>query len=146
MSSPSIDFIGNTPAHLSDQSDTGSPRWFPIMTNKSLPGYRAIAGGTARFVEKHAQTLNLDPAALAGLQQGLAGVQRLEPAERLLDISEEQKFWRAGACAGTHPLSALARSANLFDSTPPSTTSASRPPASAGSMQGATRRVREYLS
>ncbi|VFN07076.1 MAG: hypothetical protein BECKG1743D_GA0114223_109752 [Candidatus Kentron sp. G] len=28
----SLDFIGNTPAHLSDQPDTGSPRWFPIMT------------------------------------------------------------------------------------------------------------------
>nr|VFK41857.1 MAG: hypothetical protein BECKSD772F_GA0070984_11076 [Candidatus Kentron sp. SD]VFK47764.1 MAG: hypothetical protein BECKSD772E_GA0070983_11056 [Candidatus Kentron sp. SD] len=53
--------------------------------NKSLLGYQAITDDTARFVEKHAQTLNLDPDVLAGLQQGLADVQRLEPAERLLE-------------------------------------------------------------
>nr|VFK17702.1 MAG: hypothetical protein BECKLFY1418C_GA0070996_103426 [Candidatus Kentron sp. LFY] len=44
-----------------------------------------MADDTARFVEKHAQTLNLDPTVLTGLQQGLANVQHLEPAERLLE-------------------------------------------------------------
>nr|VFK37285.1 MAG: hypothetical protein BECKSD772F_GA0070984_101333 [Candidatus Kentron sp. SD]VFK42348.1 MAG: hypothetical protein BECKSD772E_GA0070983_101629 [Candidatus Kentron sp. SD]VFK79447.1 MAG: hypothetical protein BECKSD772D_GA0070982_105013 [Candidatus Kentron sp. SD] len=98
---------------------------------------QAIIDDTARFVEKHAQTLNLGPDVLAGLQQGLADVKRLVRqivfwAERLLELSEGRKSWGTGACTGIHSLSVLARSANIFDSTPPSITSASRPPASAG--------------
>nr|VFJ59454.1 MAG: hypothetical protein BECKDK2373C_GA0170839_107133 [Candidatus Kentron sp. DK] len=51
---------------------------------------QAITDDTARFVEKHAQTLNLGPDVLAGLQQGLADVNRLVHsfvfwAERLLE-------------------------------------------------------------
>nr|VFJ57749.1 MAG: hypothetical protein BECKDK2373B_GA0170837_106820 [Candidatus Kentron sp. DK] len=53
--------------------------------NKSLPGYQAITDDTARFVEKHAQILNLDPDVLAALQQRLADVNRLEPAEYVLE-------------------------------------------------------------
>nr|VFJ57552.1 MAG: hypothetical protein BECKFW1821B_GA0114236_10352 [Candidatus Kentron sp. FW] len=53
--------------------------------NKSLPGYQAITDDIARFVEKHGGTLNLDPDVLVSFQQGLADVQRLEPAEHLLE-------------------------------------------------------------
>nr|VFJ69861.1 MAG: hypothetical protein BECKFW1821B_GA0114236_11734 [Candidatus Kentron sp. FW] len=40
--------------------------------HKALPGYQAIADDTARLVQKHGQTLNLDPAVLADLEQGLS--------------------------------------------------------------------------
>nr|VFK32950.1 MAG: hypothetical protein BECKMB1821G_GA0114241_11323 [Candidatus Kentron sp. MB]VFK35757.1 MAG: hypothetical protein BECKMB1821I_GA0114274_11433 [Candidatus Kentron sp. MB]VFK77351.1 MAG: hypothetical protein BECKMB1821H_GA0114242_11275 [Candidatus Kentron sp. MB] len=53
--------------------------------HKALPGYQAIADDTARLVKKHGQTLNLDAAVLADLEQGLADVNRLEPPERLLE-------------------------------------------------------------
>jgi hypothetical protein len=53
--------------------------------HKSLPGYQAVADDAARFVQKHGETLRLDAAVLAGLEQGLAEVLRLEPAEHLLD-------------------------------------------------------------
>nr|VFJ45708.1 MAG: hypothetical protein BECKFM1743C_GA0114222_1002916 [Candidatus Kentron sp. FM]VFJ46320.1 MAG: hypothetical protein BECKFM1743A_GA0114220_1003517 [Candidatus Kentron sp. FM]VFK07299.1 MAG: hypothetical protein BECKFM1743B_GA0114221_1003618 [Candidatus Kentron sp. FM] len=46
---------------------------------------QAIADDTARLVKKHGQTLNLDAAVLADLEQGLAEVNRLEPPERLLE-------------------------------------------------------------
>nr|VFK37951.1 MAG: hypothetical protein BECKTC1821E_GA0114239_1001163 [Candidatus Kentron sp. TC] len=52
---------------------------------KALPGYQAVTDDTARLVEKHGRTLNLDPAVLADLDQGLADVHRLEPAERALE-------------------------------------------------------------
>jgi hypothetical protein len=53
--------------------------------HKSLPGYQAVADDAARFVQKHKDALKLDAAVLAGLEQGLAEVKRLEPAEHLLD-------------------------------------------------------------
>jgi len=53
--------------------------------HRALPGYQAIADDTARLVKKHGQTLNLEPAVLSSLEQGLAEVGRLEPPERLLD-------------------------------------------------------------
>ncbi len=53
--------------------------------HKALPGYQAIADDAARFVQKHKETLKLDDAVLAGLENGLADVLRLEPAEHLLD-------------------------------------------------------------
>jgi len=72
--------------------------------NKSLPGYQAITDDTARFVEKHAGTLKLDPDVLAGLQQGLADVNRLEPAERLLEKLHtsvyHQRLQATSACMG----------------------------------------------
>nr|VFJ45698.1 MAG: hypothetical protein BECKFM1743C_GA0114222_1002911 [Candidatus Kentron sp. FM]VFJ46310.1 MAG: hypothetical protein BECKFM1743A_GA0114220_1003512 [Candidatus Kentron sp. FM]VFK07287.1 MAG: hypothetical protein BECKFM1743B_GA0114221_1003613 [Candidatus Kentron sp. FM] len=46
---------------------------------------QAIADNTARLVKKHGQTLNLDAAVLADLEQGLADVNHLEPPERLLE-------------------------------------------------------------
>ncbi|MBT8420284.1 MAG: hypothetical protein KJO08_05410 [Gammaproteobacteria bacterium] len=52
---------------------------------KALPGYQAITDDTARLAEKHGRTLNLEPAVLADLNQGLADVHRLEPAERVLE-------------------------------------------------------------
>ena len=56
-----------------------------LSLHKALPGYQAIADDAARFVQKHKETLKLDDAVLAGLEQGLAEVKRLEPAEHLLD-------------------------------------------------------------
>ena len=53
--------------------------------HKALPGYQAIADDAARFVQKHKETLKLDDAVLAGLEDGLAEVKRLEPAEHLLE-------------------------------------------------------------
>nr|VFJ46112.1 MAG: hypothetical protein BECKDK2373C_GA0170839_10142 [Candidatus Kentron sp. DK] len=52
---------------------------------KALPGYQAVTDDTARLAEKHGQTLNLDSDVLADLNQGLADVHRLEPAERVLE-------------------------------------------------------------
>jgi hypothetical protein len=53
--------------------------------HKSLPGYQAVADDAARFVQKHKDALKLDAAVLAGLEQGLAEVKRLEPPEHLLE-------------------------------------------------------------
>ena len=53
--------------------------------HKALPGYQAIADDAARFVQKHKETLKLDDAVLAGLEDELAEVKRLEPAEHLLE-------------------------------------------------------------
>ncbi len=53
--------------------------------HKALPGYQAIADDAARFVQKHKETLKLDDAVLAGLENGLADVLHLEPAEHLLE-------------------------------------------------------------
>lgn len=53
--------------------------------HKALPGYQAVADDAARFVQKHGQTLKLDASVLAALQDGLADVQHLEPAEKLLE-------------------------------------------------------------
>nr|VFK80063.1 MAG: hypothetical protein BECKSD772D_GA0070982_108216 [Candidatus Kentron sp. SD] len=52
---------------------------------KALPGYQAMTDDTARLAEKHGQILNLDSDVLADLNQGLADVNRLEPAERVLE-------------------------------------------------------------
>jgi len=52
---------------------------------KSLPGYQAVTDDTARLAEKYGQTLNLEPGVLDDLNQGLADVHRLEPAERVLE-------------------------------------------------------------
>nr|VFK40905.1 MAG: hypothetical protein BECKSD772F_GA0070984_107717 [Candidatus Kentron sp. SD]VFK47325.1 MAG: hypothetical protein BECKSD772E_GA0070983_10933 [Candidatus Kentron sp. SD] len=52
---------------------------------KALPGYQAVTDDTARLAEKYSQTLNLDSGVLADLNQGLADVHRLEPAERVLE-------------------------------------------------------------
>jgi hypothetical protein len=53
--------------------------------HKALPGYQAVADDAARFVQKHGAALNLGPAVIADLQEGLAEVLRLEPAEKLLE-------------------------------------------------------------
>nr|VFK25877.1 MAG: hypothetical protein BECKMB1821G_GA0114241_101641 [Candidatus Kentron sp. MB]VFK27232.1 MAG: hypothetical protein BECKMB1821I_GA0114274_100292 [Candidatus Kentron sp. MB]VFK75104.1 MAG: hypothetical protein BECKMB1821H_GA0114242_101541 [Candidatus Kentron sp. MB] len=53
--------------------------------HKALPGYQAIADDTARFIRKHAQTLNLAPSVLINIEQGLAQVHHLQPVERLLE-------------------------------------------------------------
>nr|VFK23478.1 MAG: hypothetical protein BECKMB1821G_GA0114241_100517 [Candidatus Kentron sp. MB]VFK27885.1 MAG: hypothetical protein BECKMB1821I_GA0114274_100516 [Candidatus Kentron sp. MB]VFK74451.1 MAG: hypothetical protein BECKMB1821H_GA0114242_100516 [Candidatus Kentron sp. MB] len=53
--------------------------------NKALPGYQAIADDTARLIQKDGKILNLDPSVLADLEQGIADVARLEPAEWLLE-------------------------------------------------------------
>jgi hypothetical protein len=53
--------------------------------HKALPGYQAIADDAARFVQKYKETLKLDDAVLAGLENGLADILHLEPAEHLLD-------------------------------------------------------------
>ncbi len=53
--------------------------------HKSLPGYQAVADDAARFVQKHKDALKLDDAVLAGLEQGLAEVKRLEHPEHLLE-------------------------------------------------------------
>jgi hypothetical protein len=53
--------------------------------HKALPGYQAVADDAARFVQKHGETLRLGGDILAGLQDGLADVLHLEPAEKLLD-------------------------------------------------------------
>ncbi|VFN02103.1 MAG: hypothetical protein BECKG1743D_GA0114223_106051 [Candidatus Kentron sp. G] len=44
--------IGNTPVYLSDQSDTGLPRWFSIMTNE------AYAKVGSRFITRRHKSLN----------------------------------------------------------------------------------------
>ena len=53
--------------------------------HKSLPGYQAVADDAARFAQKHKETLKLDDAVLADLEQGRAEVLRLEPAEHLFE-------------------------------------------------------------
>ncbi len=53
--------------------------------HKSLPGYQAIADDAARFAQKHGEALKLDPSVKTGLEQGLADVLHLEPAEHLLE-------------------------------------------------------------
>lgn len=56
-----------------------------LRYHKALPGYQAVADDAARFVQKHGQILNLDASVLADLQEGLAEVKRLEPADRALE-------------------------------------------------------------
>ena len=56
-----------------------------LSLHKALPGYQAIADDAARFVQKHKEILKLDDAVLAGLENGLADVLHLEPAEHLLE-------------------------------------------------------------
>lgn len=53
--------------------------------HKALPGYQAVADDAARFVRKHGAVLRLGDDVLAALEQGLADVQHLEPAEKLLE-------------------------------------------------------------
>ncbi len=53
--------------------------------HKALLGYQAVADDAARFVRKYGAVLRLGDDVLAGLEQGLADVQHLEPAEKLLE-------------------------------------------------------------
>lgn len=53
--------------------------------HKSLPGYQAVADDAARFAQKHGEALKLEPSVKTGLEQGLADVLHLEPAEHLLE-------------------------------------------------------------
>jgi len=72
--------------------------------HRSLPGYQAIADDAARLVRKHGRTLNLEPAVLADLEDGLAEVARLEPTERLLEklylSVYHQRLQATGRCMG----------------------------------------------
>jgi len=52
---------------------------------KALPGYRAIGDDTVRVLRKDGQALKLDDAIFDELAQALTDVERLEPAEQLLE-------------------------------------------------------------
>ena len=52
---------------------------------KALPGYQAMVNDTASLIQRHAETLNLAPAVLADIQEGLNDVNRLEPIEHILE-------------------------------------------------------------
>nr|VFJ63606.1 MAG: hypothetical protein BECKFW1821C_GA0114237_100448 [Candidatus Kentron sp. FW] len=72
--------------------------------HKALPGYQAISDDTARFIKEYNSLLNLEPAVLADLEEGLAEVARLKPVERVLEKLQlsiyHQRLQATARCMG----------------------------------------------